>query len=102
MGTSRWINNYVQEFPIPSLNVEDQNLFADVIDKTIAIIRDDDYLTNLTKQAQVHEYERQIDQMVYKLYGLTGEEIKIVEDASGSTAKQHALKSTRTNASTQS
>jgi len=27
------------------------------------------------------EYERQIDQMVYKLYGLTKEEIKIVEDS---------------------
>jgi len=30
-------------------------------------------------QAKVKEYERQIDQMVYKLYGLTEEEIKIVE-----------------------
>lgn len=28
---------------------------------------------------QVHECERQIDQMVYKLYGLTKEEIKVVE-----------------------
>ena len=33
-----------------------------------------------TKQAKVKEYERQIDQMVYKLYNLTYEEIKIVED----------------------
>ena len=31
------------------------------------------------KQAKVKEYEQQIDQMVYKLYGLTKEEIKIVE-----------------------
>ena len=29
--------------------------------------------------ATVKEYERQIDQLVYKLYGLTEEEIKIVE-----------------------
>ena len=29
---------------------------------------------------KVKEYERQIDQMVYKLYGLTEEEIKIVEN----------------------
>jgi len=27
----------------------------------------------------VREYEKQIDQLVYKLYGLTPEEIKIVE-----------------------
>lgn len=32
------------------------------------------------RQAKVKEYERQIDQMVYKLYGLTEEEIKIVEE----------------------
>lgn len=31
------------------------------------------------KQARVKEYKRQIDQMVCKLYGLTDEEIKIVE-----------------------
>lgn len=36
-------------------------------------------LDNPTKQAQVKEYERQIDQMVYELYGLTEEEIKIIE-----------------------
>ncbi|MEW6096666.1 MAG: hypothetical protein AB1567_09095 [bacterium] len=35
--------------------------------------------TASTKQAKVKEYEHQIDQMVYKLYGLTEDEIKIVE-----------------------
>lgn len=34
----------------------------------------------MDNQARVKEYERQIDQMVYKLYGLTKEEIKIVEE----------------------
>jgi len=38
-----------------------------------------DYLTNPAKQAKVKEYEREIDRMVYKLYSLTEEEIKIVE-----------------------
>ena len=41
--------------------------------------KDSDYLQNLAKQAQVHDYEKQIDQLVYQLYGLTEEEIKIVE-----------------------
>ena len=51
--------------------------------------RSDDYLQNPQKpayaeasagrQAKVKQYERQIDQLVYKLYGLTEEEIKIVE-----------------------
>ena len=30
--------------------------------------------------ATVKEYERQIDQLVYKLYNLTEEEIKVVEN----------------------
>ncbi len=37
------------------------------------------YLEIMSKQAKVKEYEHQIDQMVYKLYGLTEEEIEIVE-----------------------
>jgi len=36
-------------------------------------------LQNPEKQAKAKEYERQIDQLVYKLYNLTPEEIKIVE-----------------------
>lgn len=32
------------------------------------------------KQTQVKALEKQIDQLVYKLYGLTEEEIKIIEE----------------------
>ena len=32
------------------------------------------------KPAKVRDYEKQIDQLVYKLYVLTPEEIKIVEN----------------------
>lgn len=48
-------------------------------DKILAITKNDDYLNNSTKQAKVKEYEDKIDQMVYKLYNLTEEEIKKVE-----------------------
>ncbi|HOK41262.1 MAG TPA: hypothetical protein PLD27_09530 [bacterium] len=54
--------------------------FIDFADKILAITKDEDYLQNETKKLQVKEIERQIDQMVYKLYGLTPEEIKIVEE----------------------
>ncbi|HHT9106827.1 MAG TPA: hypothetical protein ACFYD7_13300 [Candidatus Wujingus californicus] len=42
-------------------------------------MNDEDYLQSLDKQAKVREYEKQIDQLVYKLYGLTEDEIAIVE-----------------------
>ena len=51
--------------------------------RILAITKDGDYLQNRFKQAQVLEYEKQIDQMVYELYGLTPEEIEIVEGSCG-------------------
>jgi len=69
----------LSEIPIKKIPEDDQKPFIDGVDKILAITKDDDYLKSATKQAKVKEYEKQIDQMVYKLYGLTKEEIKIVE-----------------------
>jgi len=52
-----------------------------LVDKILAITRDNDYLGNSAKQTKVCEYENQINQMVYELYGLTPEEIEIVENS---------------------
>ena len=45
----------------------------------LSITKDDDYLDNPDNQAKVKKLEKEIDQLVYKLYELTPEEIKIVE-----------------------
>jgi uncharacterized membrane protein YukC len=50
--------------------------------KNRGVIQSDDYLDNSTKQGKVKKYEQEIDQMAYKLYGLTEEEIKNVEEES--------------------
>jgi len=70
-------------FTFKSIALREQKPFIDLADKIITITKDDDYLQNKNKQAKVKEYERQIDQMVYKLYGLTEEEIKIIEQETG-------------------
>ena len=49
----------------------------------LSITKDDDYLDNPDKQAKVKRLEKEIDQLVYKLYELTPEEIKIVEEFNG-------------------
>jgi len=72
--------NPVSEIPIKKVNLEAQRLFIEVVDKILFITKSDDYLTNLSKQSKVKEYEYQIDQMVSELYGLTKEEIKMVEE----------------------
>jgi 2,3-bisphosphoglycerate-independent phosphoglycerate mutase len=46
----------------------------------LAISNTDDYFHDKSKQAKVKELEKQIDQMVYALYGLTDEEIAIIEN----------------------
>jgi len=49
------------------------------VDKILTITKADDYLGNPKKQARVKALEREIDQLVYKVYGMIPEEIKIVE-----------------------
>jgi hypothetical protein len=69
----------VIEFPIKIISLKDQKSFITLVDKILAITQSEDYLQNKSKQAKVKEYEKEIDRMVYELYGLTEEEIKIVE-----------------------
>jgi hypothetical protein len=69
---------YIKQLPIRRITVE-QKPFIALIDKIFSITNDEDYLENKDKKNKVKEYERQIDQFVYNLYGLTKEEIKIVE-----------------------
>jgi len=70
----------IEKLPIIEIPIDKQQPFIEIVDKILSITQLDDYLQNSAKQAQVKEYERQIDQMVYELYELTKEEIKIVEN----------------------
>jgi len=70
----------LSEIPIKKISERDQQHFIEIVDKILTITKSDTYLENPGKQAQVKEYEKQIDQMVYKLYGLTDDEIEIVEN----------------------
>ena len=71
--------NNLLNIPISKISELDQQPFIDLVDKILAITKDNDYSENSSKQAKVHDYEKQIDQLAYKLYGLTPEEIEIVE-----------------------
>ena len=58
---------------------KEEKLFTQIIDQILSIIKHTDYTQNLQNQAKVKKLEKEIDQLVYKLYDLTPEEIKIVE-----------------------
>jgi len=71
---------HLKKLPIKTIGEDGQKPFIDLVNKIIAITKTADYPDNSPKQIKVKEYEKQIDQMVCKLYGLTKEEIKIVEN----------------------
>jgi len=62
-------------------SITEQKLFADLVNQILSITKSVDYFQNSQKQAKVKSIEAEIDQLVYKLYDLTPEEIKIVEGA---------------------
>jgi len=78
-GYRNYSATFILELPIKKPSISQQKPFINFVNKILAIAKDDDYLQNPAKQAKVREYEKQIDQLVYKLYGLSPEEIKIVE-----------------------
>jgi hypothetical protein len=71
--------NALDRFPIKIIQESHRKPFALLVDKIIAITKDEDYLSNSQKQRTVAELEGQIDQMVYELYGLTRAETTVVE-----------------------
>lgn len=70
---------YLEEIPIPNTKQKDQTKFIDIVNKILLLTQSEKYLDNKDKQKKVKQYQEEIDKMVYKLYDLTTEEIKIVE-----------------------
>lgn len=69
----------IKEFPIPDLNQPICDLLKNIVVEILKLTQSEDYLQNTQKQDAVKEYERQIDDMVYQLYGLTEDEILVIE-----------------------
>lgn len=80
-STNSNVNGYeVDNLPFPKLISEklEQNINS-TVNSIFSVTQSPDYIENTAKQTKVNEYEKEIDQMVYALYGLTPEEIAIVE-----------------------
>jgi hypothetical protein len=78
-GSFRYPVSFLSGLPIKKPGSSLQSQFVNYVDKILAMTEGDNYLSDHVKQAEVKELERQIDQMVYELYGLTPEEIVVVE-----------------------
>jgi len=79
--TTRGFSVYIEQLPLPPITKENQPIADQIIQKVeqiLTLTQSKDYDTNQTKQEQVKRLEHEIDKIVYKLYGLTEEEIKII------------------------
>ncbi len=70
---------HLRNLPIKLADRSFQTIFVEIVDKILAITNSSDYITNSEKQAKIRDYEKQIDQLVYKLYGLTQEEVNVIQ-----------------------
>jgi len=78
----RYKKAFLKQLPIPPITSQNQPIADQTIqkvDQIVTLTQSQDYDTNQEKQKHVKRLEHEIDQLVYKLYGLTEEEIKIIE-----------------------
>ena len=64
----------LESFPIPIVSSEKQKPVERLVERVLSAKQRD-------VKADVSEWEREIDELVYALYGLTSEEIKLVDEA---------------------
>ncbi|EJW7825566.1 Eco57I restriction-modification methylase domain-containing protein, partial [Campylobacter coli] len=69
-------NQYVEKFPIPKINSKNQKLADELINLADDILK----AKEQDKNANIQELENKTNSLVYKLYNLTEEEIKIIEN----------------------
>ncbi|EKB8795694.1 Eco57I restriction-modification methylase domain-containing protein [Campylobacter coli] len=74
-GAFRWIKQYIEKLPIPKINSKNQKLADELISLVDEILK----AKEQDKNANTQELENKINSIIYKLYNLTEEEIKIIE-----------------------
>ena len=72
----------VASLPLPKVSKKDYNYLTSLVNKIEAITKDKDYFKDMEKQNVVEELKKKIDGFVYKLYGITDRERKIIEESS--------------------
>ena len=72
-GTYQFQAPQLRIIPIPKISESEQSPFIKLVDKIIAAKEKD-------SSADISQWQKEIDYLVYRLYGLTDEEIAIVEE----------------------
>ncbi|HHP0331692.1 TPA: class I SAM-dependent DNA methyltransferase [Campylobacter jejuni] len=75
-GAFRWIRQYIEKLPIPKINSKNEKLADELVNLVDEILK----AKEQDKNTNTQELENKINSIVYKLYNLTEEEIKIIEN----------------------
>lgn len=78
----RYKKAFLEQLPLPPITPQNQPIvkqIEDLVSQILSITQSPDYEKDPEKQALVKNLENQIDGLVYELYGLTEEEIKIID-----------------------
>ncbi|GAA7216887.1 hypothetical protein BD0076_07110 [Helicobacter pylori] len=75
-GAFRWIKQFIERLPIPKITPQNQELARKITDGAERILK----TKEKDPKANTLDLEKEIDALVYQLYHLTDEEIKIIED----------------------
>lgn len=86
-NTFRYKKAFLERLPIPKLSAIDREPFEALVDKIIEVKK-------ISPDADITKLEENIDQLVYKLYDLSPEEIKIVESSLGGKKSEPAINQT--------
>jgi len=70
----------IESLPIKEADEKQQKPIISLVDKIMALTKADDYLQDQPKQKKVQEYQEQIDEMVFELYNLNKDEVKIIQN----------------------
>ncbi len=68
----KWFGDYFDNIPIPVITETEQKPIVELVDKIIELKKSD-------SNADTSKYENEIDHLVYGLYNLNEEDVKIIE-----------------------
>jgi len=79
-GRISFKTRYMRKVPIPNEPSEEKNQVIRRVEEIITITKDTKFHNVLGLVEKVSKLEKEIDRLVYKMYELTSEEIKIIEE----------------------
>lgn len=86
-GSYEYFENGISKLPIPKISLDEQQQFVDLADKMIELNKEISFCNTPNEKKllniQINKTNEKIDDLVYELYGLSDEEIEIIEENIG-------------------